>query len=130
MPNGLDTRLAMRFSAMPCHAMPCHLARFLDKMRGTMEQAQTKCIVLGITGGIAAYKAAELARLLVKQGITVQVAMTEAATHFITPATMQALTGRAVLVNQWDEAIQPGAENNGMAHISASRAADAIVMDV
>ncbi|MDD5180277.1 MAG: flavoprotein, partial [Gallionellaceae bacterium] len=93
-----------------------------------MEQTQTKrtesgrCILLGITGGIAAYKAAELARLLVKQGIEVQVAMTEAACHFITPATMQALTGRAVLVNQWDAA------DNGMAHIGASRAADAIVI--
>ena len=111
----------MRFSAMPCHAMPCHLARFLDKMRGTMEQAQTKCIVLGITGGIAAYKAAELARLLVKQGITVQVAMTEAATHFITPATMQALTGQPVLIDQWQD-------DKGMAHIHSSRVADAIVI--
>ncbi|MFA5826064.1 MAG: flavoprotein, partial [Gallionellaceae bacterium] len=53
-----------------------------------MDQAHTKHIVLGITGGIAAYKAAELARLLVKQGISVQVAMTQAATHFITPTTM------------------------------------------
>lgn len=87
-----------------------------------MEQTQAKRIVLGITGGIAAYKAAELARLLVKQNIEVQVAMTEAACHFITPATMQALTGRTVLVNQWDAA------ENGMAHIDASRAADAIVI--
>jgi len=59
---------------------------------------------------------------LVKQGVEVQVAMTEAACHFITPATMQALTGRPVLVNQWD------AVNNGMAHIDTSRAADAIVI--
>ena len=87
-----------------------------------MEQTQAKRIVLGLTGGIAAYKAAELARLLMKQGIEVQVAMTEAACHFITPATMQALTGRPVLVNQWD------AVNNGMAHIDISRAADAIVI--
>ena len=99
--------------------MPCK--RFLDKMRGTMKQAQTKRIVLGITGGIAAYKAAELARLLVKQGIEVQVAMTEAATHFITPATMQALTGNPVLVNQWQD-------DKGMAHIQTSRVADAIVI--
>lgn len=91
-------------------------------MCGIMEQTKIKRIVLGITGGIAAYKAAELARLLVKQGFEVQVAMTEAASHFITPATMQALTGRPVLVNQWD------ATENGMAHISASRAADAIVI--
>ena len=86
-----------------------------------MEQAQTKRIVLGITGGIAAYKAAELARLLVKQGITVQVAMTEAATHFITPATMQALTGHPVLIDQWQD-------DKGMAHIHSSRVADAIVI--
>ena len=87
-----------------------------------MEKTQAKRIVLGLTGGIAAYKAAELARLLVKQGVEVQVAMTEAACHFITPATMQALTGRPVLVNQWD------AVANGMAHIDTSRAADAIVI--
>lgn len=91
-------------------------------MRSIMGQAQQKRIVLGLTGGIAAYKAAELTRLLVKQGMEVQVAMTEAACHFITPATMQALSGRPVLVNQWDAA------DNGMAHIDASRAADAIVI--
>jgi phosphopantothenoylcysteine decarboxylase/phosphopantothenate--cysteine ligase len=91
-------------------------------MRAIMEQTQIKRIVLGLTGGIAAYKAAELARLLVKQGVEVQVAMTEAACHFITPATMQALTGRPVLVNQWDATV------DGMAHIAASRAADAIVI--
>jgi len=97
-------------------------------MHGIMEQTQTKRteptrrIVLGLTGGIAAYKAAELARLLAKQGIEVQVAMTEAACQFITPTTMQALTGRPVLVKQW------GAAENGMAHIDTSRAADAIVI--
>jgi phosphopantothenoylcysteine decarboxylase/phosphopantothenate--cysteine ligase len=90
-------------------------------MRSIMEQAQQKRIVLGITGGIAAYKAAELARLLVKQGIEVQVAMTEAATHFITPTTMQALTGRPVLIDQWQD-------DKGMAHIQSSRVADAIVI--
>ncbi len=86
-----------------------------------MEQAQTKHIVLGVTGGIAAYKAAELARLLVQQGITVRVAMTQAATHFITPATMQALTGQPVLLDQWQD-------DKGMAHIHSSRIADAIVI--
>lgn len=90
-------------------------------MRGIMEQARTKRIVLGITGGIAAYKAAEFARLLVKQGIEVQVAMTEAATHFITPATMQALTGHPVLIDQWQD-------DKGMSHIHSSRLADAIVI--
>jgi len=87
-----------------------------------MEKIKPQRIVLGLTGGIAAYKTAELARLLIKQGIEVQVAMTEAACHFITPATMQALTGRPVLVNQWD------ASENGMAHIDTSRSADAIVI--
>lgn len=87
-----------------------------------MNTPAQKRILLGITGGIAAYKAAELARLLVKRGVAVQVAMTEAATQFITPTTMQALTGQPVLTNQWDAA------PNGMAHIDASRAADAIVI--
>ncbi len=86
-----------------------------------MDQALKKRIVLGITGGIAAYKAAELARLLMKQGIEVQVAMTEAATHFITVDTMQALTGQAVLLDQWQD-------DRGMAHIHSSRVADAIVV--
>ena len=88
-----------------------------------MEQTNVmRDIVLGLTGGIAAYKAAELARLLIKRGLGVQVAMTEAACHFITPATMQALTGKPVLRSQWDES------GNGMAHINLSRAADAIVI--
>lgn len=90
-------------------------------MRDMMESTKQKHIVLGITGGIAAYKAAELSRLLVKQGIIVQVAMTDAATHFITAATMQALTGRPVLLDQWQD-------DKGMAHIQSSRAADAIVI--
>jgi phosphopantothenoylcysteine decarboxylase/phosphopantothenate--cysteine ligase len=86
-----------------------------------MEQVKQKRIVLGITGGIAAYKAAELARLLIKQNTDVQVVMTEAATHFITPATMQALSGHSVLIDQWQD-------DKGMAHIQASRDADAIVI--
>ncbi len=93
-----------------------------------MEQTYTKRtepekrIILGLTGGIAAYKAAELTRLLMKQNVAVQVAMTEAACHFITPTTMQALSGQPVLMNQWDDG------GNGMAHINLSRAADAIVI--
>lgn len=90
-------------------------------MHGIMEQAQAKHILLGITASIAAYKAAELARLLVKHGYVVQVAMTEAATHFITPTTMQALTGHAVLIDQWQD-------ERGMAHIHSSRTADAIII--
>ena len=87
-----------------------------------MEQQSAKRILLGITGGIAAYKAAELLRLLMKQGMEVQVAMTEAACHFITPTTMQGLSGKPVLTSQWNDA------GNGMAHINPSRAADAIVI--
>ena len=80
-------------------------------------------IVLGLSGGIACYKSAELCRGLIKAGATVQVVMTEAAAHFITPATMQALSGRQVYSNQWDDR-----EPNGMAHINLSREADAIVI--
>ncbi|HUX91924.1 MAG TPA: bifunctional phosphopantothenoylcysteine decarboxylase/phosphopantothenate--cysteine ligase CoaBC [Gallionellaceae bacterium] len=87
-----------------------------------MEQTIDKRIVLGLTGGIAAYKAAELTRLLIKQGLAVQVAMSESACHFITPTTMQALSGKPVLTSQWDDS------GNGMAHINLSRAADAIVI--
>ena len=82
-----------------------------------------KSIVLGITGGIAAYKAAELVRLLVKANIDVQVVMTEAACQFITPVTMQALSGKPVFKDMWDASIA-----NGMPHIELSRAADAIVI--
>ena len=88
-----------------------------------MNDLAGKHLVLGMTGGIAAYKAADLARRLQDQGATVQVVMTEAATHFITPVTMQALTGRAVFTDQWD-ARQP----NNMAHIDLSREAAAIVV--
>ncbi|HSH73834.1 MAG TPA: bifunctional phosphopantothenoylcysteine decarboxylase/phosphopantothenate--cysteine ligase CoaBC [Methylophilaceae bacterium] len=82
-----------------------------------------KHIVLGITGGIAAYKAAELVRLLVRQGMEVQVVMTQAACHFITPVTMQALSGRPVYTSMWDASIA-----NGMPHIELSRRADAILV--
>lgn len=80
-------------------------------------------LLLGVTGGIAAYKTAELTRLLVKQGHSVQVVMTEAATHFITPTTLQALSGNPVFVDSWDKRI-----SNGMPHIELSRQADAILV--
>ena len=83
----------------------------------------SKKIVLGITGGIAAYKAAELARLLVKADYDVQVVMTEAATQFITPITMQALSDKPVFIGIWDSSI-----SNGMPHIELSRDADAILV--
>ena len=79
--------------------------------------------MLGITGGIAAYKAAELARLLIKNDIEVQVVMTEAACHFITPTTMQGLSGKPAFTDQWDARVP-----NSMAHINLSRSADAIVI--
>lgn len=82
-----------------------------------------KHIVLGLTGGIACYKAAELCRALVKEGATVQVVMTEAASQFITPVTMQALSNRPVYHSQWD-----AREANNMAHINLSREADAILI--
>ena len=80
-------------------------------------------VVLGVTGGIAAYKAAELARLFVKAGVAVDVVMTEAATRFVTPTTFQALTGRPVATDLWTS----GA-SNAMDHIAISRGADAIIV--
>lgn len=82
-----------------------------------------KKIVLGITGGIAAYKAAELVRLLVKINIEVTVVMTKSACQFITPVTMQALSGKPVFIGMWDSSIA-----NGMPHIELSRDADAILI--
>lgn len=82
-----------------------------------------KHIVLGLTGGVACYKAAYLCRLLVKEGAQVQVVMTEAAAQFITPVTLQALSNRPVYVSQWD-----AREPNNMAHINLSREADAILV--
>lgn len=82
-----------------------------------------KNIVLGLSGGVACYKAAELTRALVKAGAAVQVVMTEAASHFITPVTMQALSGHPVYTHQWDARI-----TNNMAHIDLTREADAIVI--
>jgi len=80
--------------------------------RGSMK------IILGITGGIAAYKAAELVRLFVKKGCEVEVVMTDAATRFVTPLTMQTLSGRPVRLTQWDD----------MAHIDLSRGSAAILV--
>lgn len=88
-----------------------------------MQSLLNKKIVLGISGGIAAYKSAELARLLMQEGASVQVVMTDAAAQFITPVTMQALTGNLVYTNQWDARI-----SNNMAHIELSRTADAILI--
>ncbi len=80
-------------------------------------------IVLGLSGGIACYKAAELLRLLVKAGADVHVVMTEGARRFITAETMQALSGHPVATGIWD-----GREPNGMPHINLTRGADAILI--
>ncbi len=88
-----------------------------------MNDLMGKHIVLGLSGGIACYKSAELCRALIKEGATVQVVMTEAAEHFITPVTMQALSGRSVYGSQWD-----AREPNNMPHINLSREADAILV--
>ncbi len=88
-----------------------------------MTELAGKHIVLGLTGGIACYKAAELCRALVKAGATVQVVMTEAAEQFITAVTMQALSNRPVYTSQWDRR-----EPNNMPHINLSREADAILV--
>jgi phosphopantothenoylcysteine decarboxylase / phosphopantothenate---cysteine ligase len=82
-----------------------------------------KKILLGITGGIAAYKAAGLARLLGKAGCDVRVVMTEAATRFVTPVTLQALTGQTVWTDLWDPRIP-----DNMSHIELSRDRDLIVV--
>ena len=79
--------------------------------------------MLGLSGGIACYKAAELVRELVKAGATVQVVMTEAAEHFITAVTLQALSNRPVFTSQWD-----ARDHNNMAHINLTREADAILV--
>ncbi len=86
-------------------------------------QLQDRHIVLGMSGGIACYKSAELVRELGKAGASVQVVMTEAATQFITAVTMQALSNRPVVVSQWDLR-----EPNAMAHINLGRAADAVLV--
>ena len=84
---------------------------------------QGRHIVLGLSGGIACYKSAELLRELLRHGASVQVVMTEAAAMFITPVTMQALSGRSVYTSQWD-----GREPNAMAHINLTRQADAVLV--
>jgi phosphopantothenoylcysteine decarboxylase/phosphopantothenate--cysteine ligase len=88
-----------------------------------MDKVLNRRLLLGVSGGIAAYKAAELARLLIRNNVEVQVAMTEAATRFVTPATFQALTGKPVVTDLWDASFP-----NAMAHIELSRGMEAIVV--
>ncbi|MBL8358853.1 MAG: bifunctional phosphopantothenoylcysteine decarboxylase/phosphopantothenate--cysteine ligase CoaBC [Rubrivivax sp.] len=80
-------------------------------------------LLLALSGGVACFKAAELARELGRAGATVQVVMSEAACRFITPLTMQALTGRPVVASQWE-----ASEPNAMPHINLTRGADAMVI--
>jgi phosphopantothenoylcysteine decarboxylase/phosphopantothenate--cysteine ligase len=88
-----------------------------------MDKVLTRRVLLGVTGGIAAYKVAELARLLMRNNVEVRVAMTDAATKFVTPVTFQALTGKPVATDLWDASFE-----NNMAHIELSRGVDAIVV--
>ncbi len=80
-------------------------------------------LLLGVSGGVAAYKAAQLVRDLQRAGASVQAVMTPAATRFVTPTTFQALTGKPVFTDQWDDRV-----DNGMTHIELSRGVDAIVI--
>ena len=88
-----------------------------------MAELGRKRILLGLTGGIAAYKSAELVRELQRRGADIQVAMTDSACKFITPLTLQALSGKTVYVKMWDDRVP-----NGMPHIELSRERDLVVV--
>jgi phosphopantothenoylcysteine decarboxylase/phosphopantothenate--cysteine ligase len=88
-----------------------------------MDKVLNRRVLLGVTGGIAAYKVAELARLLMRNNVEVQVAMTHAAARFVSPVTFQALTGKHVVTSLWDASFP-----NAMAHIELSRGVDAILV--
>ena len=88
-----------------------------------MTDISGKGILLGITGGIAAYKAAELTRLFIKAGADVRVVMTEAACRFVTPVTLQALSNKPVFTDMWDARVP-----DNMGHIELSRDRDVIVV--
>lgn len=87
-----------------------------------MPDLQGKTIILGVTGGVAAYKTAELTRLLKKAGARVRVVMTDTARHFVGVATFQALSGEPVLTDMWHD------QGDGMAHVHVSRGADLILV--
>jgi phosphopantothenoylcysteine decarboxylase / phosphopantothenate---cysteine ligase len=105
------------------HALPKSSERMSEPMNKPPVGRALRRVVLGITGGIAAYKAAELTRLLVKECIAVDVVMTSAATQFIAPMTLQALSGNPVFTDLWNSGVA-----NAMGHIDLSRRADAIVV--
>jgi phosphopantothenoylcysteine decarboxylase/phosphopantothenate--cysteine ligase len=89
----------------------------------SLQRQRARRLLLGLTGGVAAYKAAELARLLMHDGADVQAVMTQSACHFVGTATLQALTGKPVFTELWDASIA-----NSMAHIDLSRNVDAILI--
>lgn len=83
----------------------------------------TQRVIIGLTGGIACYKVANVVSALAQDGVEVTVAMTDAATRFITPLTFQALSGRPVYTDQWQHI-----ESNDPQHISLARAADLMLI--
>ena len=99
------------------------MVAFVSTGNPPLQDLRGRHIVLGLTGGIACYKSAELLRELVRAGASVQVVMTEAAQHFITPTTMQALSNRSVVLSSWDTSAP-----NSMAHINLTREADAVLV--
>jgi phosphopantothenoylcysteine decarboxylase/phosphopantothenate--cysteine ligase len=88
-----------------------------------MNELHGKRIVLGLTGGVACYKSAELVRRLLEHGATLEVVMTESACRFVTPTTFQALSGKPVHTDLWDDLA-----HNSMAHINLTRNADAVLV--
>jgi phosphopantothenoylcysteine decarboxylase/phosphopantothenate--cysteine ligase len=88
-----------------------------------MTTLKSKRIVLGVTGGIAAYKVASVASRLSQDGHEVRVCMTESATRFITPLTFQALTGNPVYTSMWDHI-----ENQDPQHVALARGADVVLV--
>jgi phosphopantothenoylcysteine decarboxylase / phosphopantothenate---cysteine ligase len=119
-PSGLGERVNFAAQAF----LLLHDRRLMNEHSPAVDKAPSLTrVVLGVTGGIAAYKAAELARLFVKAGIAVDVVMTAAAMHFVTATTFQALSGRPVRTDLWES----GADD-AMGHIALSRGADCIVV--
>ena len=111
-------------SAVPTSQTSASIASTsVSNLAANMTTSTARSVVLGITGGVAAYKSAELTRLLKKSGFDVQVVMTDTATKFITATTLQALSGQRVFTDLWDDEIP-----NSMAHIELSRHADAILI--
>ena len=102
-----------------------------------MANTQTPRVIVGVTGGVAAYKAAELVRALQQHGVDVRVVMTRAAQEFVQPLTFSSLTGHKVITTMWGEEGQPATglddprspeETAGIEHISEAQAADAVVI--